>query len=122
MIEAYSLVTKDLNIAVYVQTYYESLSQYNKIVNELPVCGIGMDFVVNSENTENIRKFGFPKSKQLIAGVVSGRDIWKTGFTKTASLITELFELTGQEEIIISNSSPLYHLPFRWNLKKLSKC
>jgi len=111
LIEAYSLITKDLNIVVYVQTYYESLSQYNKIVNELPVCGIGMDFVVNSENIENIRKFGFPKNKQLIAGVVSGRDIWKTDFIKTASLITELFELTGQEEIIISNSSPLYHLP-----------
>jgi 5-methyltetrahydropteroyltriglutamate--homocysteine methyltransferase len=28
LIEAYALITKDLNIAVYVQTYYESLSQY----------------------------------------------------------------------------------------------
>jgi 5-methyltetrahydropteroyltriglutamate--homocysteine methyltransferase len=44
LIEAYSLITKDLNIAIYVQTYYESLSQYNKIVNELPVCGIGVNF------------------------------------------------------------------------------
>jgi 5-methyltetrahydropteroyltriglutamate--homocysteine methyltransferase len=61
LIEAYSLIAKDLNIRVYVQTYYESLSQYNKIVNELPVYGIGMDFVVNSENIGNIRKFGFPK-------------------------------------------------------------
>jgi 5-methyltetrahydropteroyltriglutamate--homocysteine methyltransferase len=111
LIEAYSLITKDLSIAVYVQTYYESLSQYNKIVDELPVCGIGMDFVVNSENIENMRKFGFPKSKQLIASVVSGRDIWKMDFTKTVNLINELFELTGQKEIIISNSSPLYHLP-----------
>jgi 5-methyltetrahydropteroyltriglutamate--homocysteine methyltransferase len=121
LIEAHSLITKDLNIAIYIQTYYESLSQYNKIVNELPVCGIGMDFVVNSEKVENVRKFGFSKSKQLIAGVVSGRDIWKTDFTKTVSLITELFELTGQEEIIIFNFSPLYLCPFRWNLKKLFK-
>jgi 5-methyltetrahydropteroyltriglutamate--homocysteine methyltransferase len=79
LIEAYSLITKDLNIAVYIQTYYESLSQYNKIVNEPPVCGIGMDFVINSENIGNIRKFRFLKSKQLIAGIVSGCDIWKTG-------------------------------------------
>ena len=27
------------------------------------------------------------------------------------NLINELFELTDQEEIIISNYSPLYHLP-----------
>jgi 5-methyltetrahydropteroyltriglutamate--homocysteine methyltransferase len=70
-----------------------------------------MDFVVNSENVENVRKFGFPKSKQLMAGVVSGRDIWKTDFTKVVGLITELFELTGHEEIIISNSSSLYNMP-----------
>jgi 5-methyltetrahydropteroyltriglutamate--homocysteine methyltransferase len=44
-------------------------------VNELSVCGIEMDFVLNSENIENIRKFGFLKSKQLIAGIVSGCDI-----------------------------------------------
>jgi 5-methyltetrahydropteroyltriglutamate--homocysteine methyltransferase len=45
-----------------------------------------------------------------MAGVVSGRDVWKTDFTKMISLITELFELTDQEEIIISNPSFLYHL------------
>jgi 5-methyltetrahydropteroyltriglutamate--homocysteine methyltransferase len=112
LIEAYSLITKDLNIVVYVQTYCESLSQYNKIVNELSVCGIGMDFVVNSENIENIRKFGFPKSKRLIAGVILGRDVWKT----------ELFELTGREEMIISNSSPLYHLPVSLEPEKMKKC
>ncbi|GHT05406.1 hypothetical protein AGMMS5026_07550 [Endomicrobiia bacterium] len=57
-----------------------------------------MDFVANYENIKNIRKFGFLKSKRLIVGVASGRDIWKTNFTKASSLITELFELTGQEE------------------------
>jgi 5-methyltetrahydropteroyltriglutamate--homocysteine methyltransferase len=65
-----------------------------------------------------MRKFGFPKDKQLIADVVSGRDTWKTDFTKTVSLITELFELTAQEEIIISNSSPLYHLPVSLETEK----
>jgi 5-methyltetrahydropteroyltriglutamate--homocysteine methyltransferase len=121
LIEAYSLIAKGLNIVAYVQTYYESLSQYNKIVNELPVSGIGMDFVINSENIENIRKYGFPKSKQLIADVVSGCDIWKTDFTKTESLIAELFELTAQEEITISNSSPLYHQPVSLESEKISK-
>jgi CRISPR/Cas system-associated endoribonuclease Cas2 len=63
LIEAYSLIIKDLNIMVYVQTYRENLSQYNKIVNKLPVCGIGVGFAVNFESLENIRKFGFPKGE-----------------------------------------------------------
>jgi 5-methyltetrahydropteroyltriglutamate--homocysteine methyltransferase len=65
------------------------------------------------------------RKEQLMAGVVSGRDIWKTDFTKTVSLITELFELTGQEEIAISNSVPLYPLPVSLEpekISKLSKC
>lgn len=110
LIECYKSMKRE-NIEIYVQTYYESLSNYEKIVSQLPVKGIGLDFVVNSENLENIKKYGFPKDKQLIAGVVSGRDIWKTDYKKTIELIKELSRLTGQEELIISNSSPLYHLP-----------
>jgi hypothetical protein len=43
-------------------------------------------------------------------------------FTKTASLITELFEPMGQEEIAISNPSSLYHLPVSLEPEKISKC
>ena len=111
LLESYNLLTRDLGIELYVQTYYESMSHYQKIVNSLPVQGIGLDFVVNSENLENIKKYGFPKNKKLIAGVISGRDIWKTDYAKTVNLINELAGLTGQSELIISNSSPLYHLP-----------
>lgn len=109
LIYAYKILTKDINLDIQVQTYYESLSNYETIVNQLPVSAIGLDFVVNDENLENIRKYGFPKDKKLIAGVVSGRDIWKTNYKTTADLIKELSEIAG--DLIISNSSPLFHLP-----------
>ena len=120
IIEAYNILTKDLfNIQVYVQTYYEALFEYNTILNNLPVQGIGLDFVVNNENLDNIRKFGFPQDKKLIAGIVSGRDVWKTNYRKTIGLIEELVNLTGQEDLIISNSCPLFHLPV--SLEKTTK-
>lgn len=111
LLSAYKTLTNGLNLNIQVQTYYESLSHYETIVNELPVNAIGLDFVVNNENLENIKKFGFPKEKQLIAGIVSGRDIWKSNYSEKISLVKELLELTNKEDLIISNSSPLFHLP-----------
>jgi len=110
IIDCYKKITKQFNkIKIYVQTYYEALSEYERIVYELPVHGIGFDFVNGKENLENISKFGFPKDKFLIAGVVSGRDPWRTDFKETLKLIETLTKFN--EKIILSNSCPLIHLP-----------
>jgi 5-methyltetrahydropteroyltriglutamate--homocysteine methyltransferase len=112
LIEAYKIVTDGLSsLDVYVQTYYESLSCYDKVVVGLPVDGIGLDFVVNDENLENIRRYGFPAGKKLIAGVVSGRDPWRTDYRKVINLVDELIDIVGDDNLIISNAEPLFHLP-----------
>jgi 5-methyltetrahydropteroyltriglutamate--homocysteine methyltransferase len=110
--ESYRTLTQGLkDIEVFVHTYYESLSRYEQIVNNLPVSGIGLDFTVNDENLENLKKFGFPKDKKLIAGIVSGRDPWKIDFAKTVDLINQILNFVSEDKLIISNSSPLFHLP-----------
>jgi 5-methyltetrahydropteroyltriglutamate--homocysteine methyltransferase len=110
--ESYRTLTQGLkDIEVFVHTYYESLSRYEEIVNNLPVSGIGLDFTVNDENLENLKKFGFPKDKKLIAGIVSGRDPWKIDFAKTVELINQILNFVSEDKLIISNSSPLFHLP-----------
>jgi 5-methyltetrahydropteroyltriglutamate--homocysteine methyltransferase len=110
--ESYRTLTQGLkDIEVFVHTYYESLSRYEEIVNNLPVSGIGLDFTVNDENLENLKKFGFPKHKKLIAGIVSGRDPWKIDFAKTVDLINQILNFVSEDKLIISNSSPLFHLP-----------
>jgi 5-methyltetrahydropteroyltriglutamate--homocysteine methyltransferase len=110
--ESYRTLTQGLkDIEVFVHTYYESLSRYEEIVNNLPVSGIGLDFTVNDENLGNLKKFGFPKDKKLIAGIVSGRDPWKIDFAKTVDLINQILNFVSEDKLIISNSSPLFHLP-----------
>ncbi len=112
LIEAYKILTDGLKeIEIFVHTYYESLSKYEKIVFELPVHGIGLDFTINEENFENLKKFGFPSDKKLIAGIVSGRDPWKIDFQKTVDFINDLLKFVNEDRLIISNSSPLFHLP-----------
>lgn len=112
LLEGYNIVTAGLaTLNINVQTYYESISCYEKIVNNLSVNGIGLDFTVNDANIQSLREKGFPADKKLIAGVVSGRDIWKTDFEKTIKLIKELISIVGENNIILSNSAPLFHLP-----------
>jgi 5-methyltetrahydropteroyltriglutamate--homocysteine methyltransferase len=100
-----------INIEVFVHTYYESLDHFEKITNELPVSGIGLDFVVNDENLENLKKYGFPKDKKLQAGVISGRDPWKTDYVEVLKLIDQIKEVVDEDRIVLSNAAPLFHLP-----------
>ncbi|MCD6460993.1 5-methyltetrahydropteroyltriglutamate--homocysteine S-methyltransferase, partial [bacterium] len=110
--EAYGALTQGLTeINVLVNTYYEKISNYKELVFDLPVAGIGLDFVVNDENLKNIEKFGFPQNKKLLAGIVSGRDPWKTDLKKTVSLVNKLRKIVGDDNLVISNASPLFHLP-----------
>jgi 5-methyltetrahydropteroyltriglutamate--homocysteine methyltransferase len=93
---------------IWILTYYDSVSDY-KSLTELPVKGIGLDLVSNSENLENILKLGFPDDKSLIAGIINGRQVWKANLKEKLILIEKLSKIT--KNLIISNSCPLYHLP-----------
>jgi len=111
--EAYKELTKDLEgLDIYVVTYYEGIDdQYFERIVNLPVSGIGLDFVSSERNLKNIRQKGFPKGKKLVAGVVPGRNVWRLNLNKTAEVLKELKDLVGEENLIISNAQPLYHLP-----------
>jgi len=110
--EAYKVLTQGIKKTnLIINTYYESLSNYDELVFDLPVAGIGLDFVVNDENLKNIESFGFPEGKKLLAGVVSGRDPWKTDLNETVKLVKKLKDIVGEDNLIICNASPLFHLP-----------
>ncbi|WP_456464395.1 5-methyltetrahydropteroyltriglutamate--homocysteine S-methyltransferase [Persephonella sp.] len=112
LIEAYKVITDGIeNLEVFVHTYYESLDSFERIVHELPVSGIGLDFVVNNENLENLKKYGFPKEKKLQAGVISGRDPWRTNYKEVLDLLDQVEKVVDQDRIILFNASPLFHLP-----------
>ncbi|WP_456392371.1 5-methyltetrahydropteroyltriglutamate--homocysteine S-methyltransferase [Persephonella sp.] len=108
-IKAYKILTEGLSIDIFVHTYYESLEHFERIVYQLPVSGIGLDFTVNDENLSNLEKYGFPKDKYIIAGIVSGRDPWKTDYSDAVRLIEKISRFS--DRIILSNAAPLFHLP-----------
>ncbi|MCD6134382.1 MAG: 5-methyltetrahydropteroyltriglutamate--homocysteine S-methyltransferase [Candidatus Omnitrophica bacterium] len=90
-------------------TYYDSVELLEELYN-LPLEGIGLDFVSNAENLRIIEERGFPQEKTLIAGVVTGRNVWRTNYQKISKILERLAQHT--KNIVVSNAAPLYHLPF----------
>ena len=95
-----------LFIAVF--TYYDSVSDYERFVS-LPVNGLHLDLVSNGENLENIKKNGFPEDKELIAGLINGRQPWRANLKEKLKVLEEISKVA--KALSVSNSCPLYHLP-----------
>lgn len=105
--EAYNKITaanKNINLF----TYYESVN-FLKELYDIPFKSIGLDFVNGDKNLKTIKKIGFPDDKLLVAGIVNGRNVWKTDIKKAVKILKALSKRV--KNIAISNAAPLYHLP-----------
>ncbi|MCX7910774.1 MAG: 5-methyltetrahydropteroyltriglutamate--homocysteine S-methyltransferase [Endomicrobia bacterium] len=111
--EGYKKIDSDKD--VYLITYYDDIDFIEELY-DLPVKGIGIDFVRGKNTYEKILKIGFPQHKTLIAGIIDGRNIWRSNFNKKLDELRLLSKVT--KDIMISNGSPLYHLPLSIQLEK----
>ncbi len=94
--------------AIHLFTYYDSVD-FLKDLFDLPVQSMGLDLVHGKKNWEALKRYGFPKDKTLIAGLVDGRNVWRTDIKEAVSLLKTLTKWA--KEPMVSNASPLYHLP-----------
>lgn len=90
-------------------TYYDSVDFLPQLY-DLPIAGIGLDLIHGKRNYDHLAQYGFPSDKILIAGVVDGRNVWKTDLAATAERVRNLQAQTGAT-IWLSNAAPLSHLP-----------
>ncbi|MGM0876101.1 MAG: 5-methyltetrahydropteroyltriglutamate--homocysteine S-methyltransferase [Bacillota bacterium] len=94
-----------------LQTYFESIEFYQEII-DLPVQGIGLDFVHDEGvNFEQLKRYGFPNDKVLFAGVIDGRNIWKSNLTEKSKHITALSDFVDENRLVIQPSCSLLHVP-----------
>lgn len=113
----YKNITEKTKVKIFVFTYYESVS-FLKELYDISIFAIGLDFVNGLENFEVIRKYGFPKDKILIAGIIDGKSVFKTNWAEVCDKYNVLRKYVKEDKIIISNGAPLYHLPFSVNKEK----
>jgi 5-methyltetrahydropteroyltriglutamate--homocysteine methyltransferase len=94
-----------------LQTYFGSLgSNWDTVVN-LPVEGIGIDFVRTTRNLTDLAERRFPQDKTLSAGVVNGRGVWRTDLVATLDKLDQIQQSVDQERLWVGPSSSLIYLP-----------
>lgn len=72
--------------------------------------GIHIDLVRNPEQLDTVAEKLGPK-QVLSAGVVDGRNIWKTNFSKAIDTVKKAIAKVGEERVIVATSSSLLHTP-----------
>ena len=107
--EMYDILSEsDTKINVF--TYYEDVDWFSNFVMDLPVNGVGLDFVNGRKSYDRLLDLGkFPKDKTLFAGFVDGINVWKTDVKDTLRKVEELSSFV--DNIVVTNAGPLYHLP-----------
>lgn len=107
--EAYEFFNKETpSTQIVLQTYFERVDL--SFVAQLPVCGLGLDFVHdNGYNLQQIKDGLFPKDKVLFAGIIDGRNVWAANIEEKKLLIETLQSYVN--EIVIQPSSSLLHVP-----------
>ncbi|OZG50933.1 5-methyltetrahydropteroyltriglutamate--homocysteine S-methyltransferase [Bombiscardovia coagulans] len=98
------------SIQLLIQTYFGHIADCYEVVTHMGFDAIGLDFVEGGEdNLAVIQQVGVHEDTSIVAGVVSGRNIWKNNYTESLKLIDSLQELTPN--LVLSTSASLLHVP-----------
>ena len=107
----YSGILKEKGTAkVLLQTYFGDIRDCWNEVAALPFDGIGIDFVEGKESLALLRKHGFPKEKLLVAGLVNGKNIWRSQYKNILAILHEIQEYAPNTAL--GTSCSLLHVPF----------
>jgi 5-methyltetrahydropteroyltriglutamate--homocysteine methyltransferase len=101
-----------------VQTYFDHVGDSYATLADLPVQGIGLDFVRGRQNLEFIRAQGFPADKVLAAGVVDGRNVWVTDLEAALGLLNNLSAWVSADRLLVNPSCSLMHVPLDVRLEQ----
>ncbi len=105
------LSTISSNIKIALVTYFEHSNEATKILVNTPIWALGLDFLYGVENKESLEIIA-KSDKKLLAGVVDGRNIWKCDVEATSTLINSIADVVNKEQLLLSTSCSLLHIPF----------
>lgn len=99
------------NIKIVVTTYFEHSNEATKILVNTPIWALGLDFIHGVKNFETL-EFIKNSNKVLIAGVIDGRNIWKSNFEDKLNLLNKISNVVSKDNIMVGTSCSLLHVPF----------
>mgnify|MGYP003186066213 CR=1 FL=1 len=95
---------------ILLQTYFGDVRDIYQDLIQMPFDGIGLDFIEGKETLNLVNTYGFPQDKQLFAGLVNGKNIWKNHFDKTLKVLQTLND--KKIKAVLSTSCSLLHVPY----------
>ena len=95
---------------ILLQTYFGDVRDIYQDLIQMLFDGIGLDFIEGKETLNLVNTYGFPQDKQLFAGLVNGKNIWKNCFDKTLKVLQTLND--KKIKAVLSTSCSLLHVPY----------
>jgi len=108
----YREILREKKTKTLLQTYFGDLRDIYPEIISLPFDAIGLDFVEGKRNIEIIKHKGFPEDKKIFAGIVNGKNVWINNYSTSISIIKELSKHVPEENIVLSTSCSLLHVPY----------
>lgn len=105
------LLERKRNMKILIQTYFGDIRDIYETLIKLNFDGIGLDLVEGRKNLSLIEKYSFPKKKLLVAGIINGKNIWRNDYRKSIEIIKILESFVEPDNICISTSCSLLHVP-----------
>ncbi len=110
--DAFRRVYQNLNqsgLRVLLATYFDDLRENVALLKDLPVAGVHVDGVRAPAALQAVKAV-LGADQVLSAGVISGRNIWRTDLDKAVDLLKPLQAVLG-ERLWIAPSCSLLHVP-----------
>lgn len=102
---------------IFIASYFGDVRPNLDAIKGLPVAGFHYDFVRVPEQLDAAIE-ALTEEQVLSVGVVDGRNIWKTDFSKAIKLVEDAKAKVGADRVIVATSSSLLHTPVDLNNEK----
>lgn len=95
---------------ILIATYFAALGDNLELACSLPIQGLHVDLVRAPDQLQSVAQ-RLPKDVYFSAGVVDGRNVWRTDLDAALTQLKEIAKIRGTDRLIVAPSCSLLHCP-----------
>ncbi len=102
---------RNARLNMLVATYFGGLHENTDVALSLPVAALHLDLIRGADQLERVLQT-FPKHLALSCGLIDGRNVWRSDFTRSLRLLNHALERLGADRVMLAPSCSLLHVPY----------
>jgi 5-methyltetrahydropteroyltriglutamate--homocysteine methyltransferase len=115
--QAYERLTHAVDIKILIATYFGGLGDNIPLAVSLPVDGLHVDLVRAPQQLAPLLA-ALPKERFLSAGLVDGRNVWRTDLEAALHTLRSIADVRGTDRLGVAPSCSLLHSPVDLSLER----